>query len=146
MDKATRERLRAQAAERKRLKDDLIHEPAVVTLQTQKGVLEVSKDYLDATIPIAAVIEKPKKRPKRPIGVNANDCAMRRKGRLPHGSRFEVEYDAGTQTWSGSLRIKGPSQDKPLEDSADALFKLLQKLDDQYRAYLAKTMETAQNV
>jgi hypothetical protein len=51
-------------------------------------------------------------------------------GRLPDKSTFEVIYDADIQRWTGSLTIPGL---EPLIDSAGGVFKLLSKLDEQYR-------------
>ena len=55
-------------------------------------------------------------------------------GRLPHCARFELDYDAASQTWSGSLTIPTPDG-KPtvLTDKASGVFGLLSKLDSQYR-------------
>ena len=50
--------------------------------------------------------------------------------RLPHGSRFDVAYDAGKGEWSGTLAVPGLA---PVAASASAVFKLLRRLDDLYR-------------
>src|SRR5262249_23487891 len=54
--------------------------------------------------------------------------------RLPHGARFELEYDSASQTWSGTLTIPTPGG-KPsvVTDKASGVFRLLSKLDGQYR-------------
>lgn len=50
-------------------------------------------------------------------------------GRLPHGARFVVDYDAGKECWSGTLTVDG----QVYTDSASGVFKLLQRLDRQFR-------------
>jgi hypothetical protein len=54
-------------------------------------------------------------------------------GRLPDGARYEVTYDAASQTWSGTLTVPGR---KVFSASASGVFKLLSKLDGLYRASL----------
>ena len=49
------------------------------------------------------------------------------KDRLPHGSRFDVSYDAAGARWSGTLTVPGLA---PIAASASAVFKLLRRLDD----------------
>jgi len=51
-------------------------------------------------------------------------------GRLPHASTFHVVYDAGSEKWAGTLIVDGQT----FEATASAVFKLLTKLDDAYRA------------
>jgi hypothetical protein len=70
-------------------------------------------------------------RPPRP-GTN------RQTARLPDGSRFEVQYDASTAKWNGTLTVPVPGG-KPatFTGSRSALFKLLSILDEQYRATLS---------
>jgi hypothetical protein len=53
------------------------------------------------------------------------------KGRLPHGSRYDVAYDAGKEQWCGTLTVPGLA---PITAEASAVFKLLRRLDDLYRA------------
>lgn len=50
--------------------------------------------------------------------------------RLPDGAKFEVVYDAGATQWSGTLTIG----EQVFTDSAGGVFKLLHRLDQQYRA------------
>ena len=57
------------------------------------------------------------------------------KERLPHGSRFDVAYDAGKEEWSGTLAVPGLA---PIAASASAVFKLQRRLDDLYRAAAAE--------
>jgi hypothetical protein len=49
--------------------------------------------------------------------------------RLPDGAKFEVVYDAAQTRWTGTLTIA----DKVFTDSAGGVFKLLNRLDRQYR-------------
>jgi hypothetical protein len=53
---------------------------------------------------------------------------------LPDGSRFDVVYDASAPTWSGTLTVPAAGT---FTASASAVFKLLSKLDAQYRASLS---------
>jgi hypothetical protein len=50
-------------------------------------------------------------------------------GRLPDGAKFEVVYDATRTQWTGTLTIG----DKVFTGSAGGVFKLLNRLDRQYR-------------
>ncbi len=59
------------------------------------------------------------------------------KTRLPDGSRFEVQYDAASAVWNGTLSIPTPGGTATtFTESRSSLFKLLASLDDQYRATL----------
>lgn len=53
--------------------------------------------------------------------------------RLPHGSRFDVTYDAGSMSWTGSLIVPGCPV---FTSTAGGVFKLLSRLDRLYRAWL----------
>ncbi len=59
------------------------------------------------------------------------------KTRLPDGSRFEIQYDAAKQQWSGTLTVptEGGSP-VAITGSRSGLFPLLASLDEQYRATL----------
>jgi hypothetical protein len=58
--------------------------------------------------------------------------------RLPDGSRFEVQYDAAKEQWSGTLTVPRPGQAAAtFTGSRSSLFKLLTTLDEQYRATLS---------
>jgi hypothetical protein len=59
--------------------------------------------------------------------------------RLPDGSKFEVVYDASQTRWNGTLTIG----EKVFTGSAGGVFKLLGRLDQQYRASLPP--DVAQN-
>lgn len=52
--------------------------------------------------------------------------------RLPDGAKFEVLYDASQTRWTGKLTIG----EKVFTDSAGGVFKLLNRLDRQYRLSL----------
>ena len=52
--------------------------------------------------------------------------------RLPDGAKFEVVYDAARTQWSGTLTIG----EKVFTGSAGGVFKLLNRLDRQYRESL----------
>jgi hypothetical protein len=53
-------------------------------------------------------------------------------GRLPDGSKFEVVYDASQTRWNGTLTIG----EEVFTGEAGNLFKLLNRLDQQYRRSL----------
>ncbi len=60
-----------------------------------------------------------------------------RAGRLPDGSRFEVQYDAAKGQWSGTLTVPNAGGASAVFTGArSALFQLLASLDEQYRASL----------
>jgi hypothetical protein len=62
-------------------------------------------------------------------------------GRLPDGSQFHLIYVAGTESWSGELMIHEPSPgEEPVFFAAisSAVYRCLQKLDNQYREWLLK--------
>lgn len=70
------------------------------------------------------------KREKRDAKYQAKRIAAQNYAeRLPDGARFDVTYDAATQTWSGTLVIGALT----LTASKSGVFKLLQELDRQYR-------------
>lgn len=79
-----------------------------------------------------AIPPKPKPKPKLPVG------------RLPHGARFELDYDSASQTWSGTLTIPTPDG-KPsvVTGNASGVFQLLSKLDGQYREIEGKPEQSA---
>ena len=56
--------------------------------------------------------------------------------RLPHGSRFDVAYDAAAARWSGTLTVPAATGAEPAVFSAwgSGVFRLLRILDDMYRA------------
>jgi hypothetical protein len=55
-------------------------------------------------------------------------------GRLPHGARFAVGYDAASETWSGQLTVPVPEAAPAIfTASASGVFKLLARLDQLYR-------------
>src|SRR5262249_21758631 len=60
-------------------------------------------------------------------------------GRLPHGARFELEYDSASQTWSGTLTIPTPDG-KPsvLTDKASGVVGLLHNPARKSRAMAGK--------
>jgi hypothetical protein len=57
-----------------------------------------------------------------------------RTGRLPDGAVFHVAYDATKTLWTGTLAIDGQT----FTGESSGVFKLLAKLDAQYRASLPK--------
>jgi hypothetical protein len=57
-------------------------------------------------------------------------------GRLPDKARFDVEYDAARTCWHGAL-VVGQTV---LHGEAPGVFRLLEALDAQYRAWLAGSL------
>jgi hypothetical protein len=60
-------------------------------------------------------------------------------GRLPDCSRIETIYYAETTTWEGSLTVPGAGV---FLDQAGGINRLLQRLDQQYRDWLAEKATT----
>jgi hypothetical protein len=54
-------------------------------------------------------------------------------GRLPDGAKFEVAYDASWTRWTGTLTIG----ERVFTGSGGGVFKLLNRLDQQYRESVA---------
>lgn len=79
---------------------------------------------------------------------NANRHIRERdKPRLPGGSKFEVDYNAEKQEWTGCLdvQISEDGKRKLFQGSSNGVFYLLEKLDNTYRAWL-KEQETQTEV
>lgn len=95
---------------------------------------------------IGQPIKKPKPpRPlKKPHTPDAYDNEQAAKGRLPHWSRFNVVFDEEKKQWQGFLTMPRDGNE-PLEFYAthSGVFKLLVKLDDQYRQWLLTQQATA---
>jgi hypothetical protein len=70
-----------------------------------------------------AAMARPSER-KKPVGAVTD--------RLPDGAKFEVVYAASQTRWTGTLTIG----EKVFTDSAGGVFKLLNRLDRQYRQSL----------
>jgi hypothetical protein len=58
------------------------------------------------------------------------------KDRLPDGAVFHVEYSAAAQTWTGTLTVNG----QVFKGTAGGVFRLLVKLDDDFRAWKAGSL------
>ena len=71
------------------------------------------------------------------------DAAMTKAGRLPDGATFTVSYDAKEGRWAGFLQIDGLP---PLKDSSSGVFKLLTKLDYQFRRATADNGPSAETL
>lgn len=64
--------------------------------------------------------------------------------RLPGGSRFVVDYDAATATWSGRLETTVDGEIRLFYGSASAVFHLLRKLDRAYRKAGGPSVESGE--
>lgn len=92
--------------------------------------------------PMATVDPVPAAKPEPPKTKrkwSSNRKALKQSTRLPHGSRFDIAYDASTISWSGTLTIGGTEQS--LVGTAGSLFKLLVGLDGKYRQSLESTKQ-----
>lgn len=74
-------------------------------------------------------VEKQQRAAERAQAVKSLKPAEGHSERLPDGSKFEVVYDAARKQWSGTLTIGG----QVFTDSSGGVFKLLHRLDRQYR-------------
>lgn len=86
---------------------------------------------------------QPKKTRKNRSAISERDRRMEQNGRLPHGSSFSFWYNATEERWTGVLCISTPAKvpgelKESFADSASGVFKLLTKLDNQYRSWLAE--------
>jgi hypothetical protein len=67
------------------------------------------------------------------------------KDRLPHGSRFDVAWDAEKGQWFGTLTVPSPlGEPSTFAASASGVFPLLRQLDRLYRATLPEKPEAGQ--
>ncbi len=127
MDKATRERLRAQASH-----TPIGNTQTIVTVPTPKSITSISS----APQPIQPEA-KPKKEKQAFHGgtsVSARETQHKIKGRLPDGATFHAVYDATTQKWTGTLEIPGA----PIfGEKANGVFWCMSNLDNKYREFLA---------
>ena len=64
----------------------------------------------------------------------ARDGRGAKQGRLPHGSHFDVSYDATAGLWSGKLEVILGGQTATFEASASGVARLLSDLDGLYRS------------
>jgi hypothetical protein len=84
----------------------------------------------------AAIAERAKLRPPQPSRPGKNRLPI---GRLPDGAAFAVAYDGKAERWRGTLTI--PAADgrgaQTFTSEASAVFRLLTKLDEQYRQQAA---------
>jgi len=71
-------------------------------------------------------------------GMHPKRRAMRQenKGRLPDGAEYTATYDGVFRRWRGKLYILDKEL-KPVvfEDNSSGVWRLLEKLDDQYRKW-----------
>lgn len=74
---------------------------------------------------------------KRKRGPGWKKEAGARLARLPHGSRFDVAYDADTQTWTGTLTLVSVSPPQVFTATEGGVFRLLSNLDALYRDWQA---------
>lgn len=89
---------------------------------------------------------KPKKKPRRRMNVEEIEALFAKKGtRLPHGSKFAIEWDATTQRWSGTLRVPrvvgGVETAEVFSNISGGAFRLLSKLDDLFRERQAQAIK-----
>lgn len=75
----------------------------------------------------AAKVRKAEKQERQAVPTQPKMKTVRAE-RLPDGAKVEATYDAGRTQWRGTLTVG----DKTFTGSASGLFKLLQRLDEQY--------------
>ena len=101
-----------------------------------------------ATIAPTDAAVAPKKKPKRQPHPSSPAAKDAKTGRLPDGAKFSVVYDAKAQRWSGTLEIPdagligelaatGEAASGVFRASASGVFRLLSKLDADYRKWKA---------
>jgi hypothetical protein len=82
----------------------------------------------------------PKKKYVHPGTPKRQDKRLQKKGRLPHGSFFDVKWDATTMLWKGRLTMNiAPGSLQVFYGEHSGVFQLLHLLDDMYRAYVEGT-------
>ncbi len=85
----------------------------------------------------AAARKRAEKESKKAQQASQGKAPTQSAGRLPDGSRFEVQYDAASERWSGTLTVPTPGgEPATFTGTGSALFRLLSSLDKQYRASL----------
>ena len=100
--------------------------------------------------PADGAAAEPKKKPKRKPHPSSPAAKDAKAGRLPDGAKFTVVYSAEAQRWSGTLEIPHAGLlDEPagsgeapygiFRGSASGVFRLLTKLDEEYRRFKAST-------
>ena len=77
--------------------------------------------------------ERQKAAGRRTTAATREGAAGRPAARRP---RFEVQYDAAKEQWSGTLTVPTAAGEAAFAGSRSALFKLFARLDEQYRATL----------
>ena len=83
--------------------------------------------------------ENPPPAKPQPVPGKSNTKRPDIPGRLPDGATFHLRYDVLTQTWSGSLKIG----DVIFVGEKSGVFKLLRKLDAEFRKTIVPAAEAA---
>ena len=86
---------------------------------------------------------KPGKKPRPDRSAAGRDARVNARGRLPGFSQVVAAYDAEAGVWKGSLSVPYESPGlghswEQFRHEADGLFRLMEELDGQYRAWLAE--------
>ena len=82
---------------------------------------------------MTAVAEPPQEPVKQEPPVAKKKPKPRGPGRLPHGAKFAMTYNASEEVWTGSLEADGVVA----YSEASALFTLCSRLDGKWRAFKA---------
>jgi hypothetical protein len=94
---------------------------------------------LPNAVPTATPHKKPKPKRPHPRSAAGHDYRMAKRPRLPNGSRWEHHWDGVAGRHVGFLRIPlGGDEWLSFAGSAPGVFRLLEQLDDQYRAWLVQ--------
>ena len=104
--------------------------------------------------PADGAAAEPKKKPKRKPHPSSPAAKDARAGWLPDGAKFTVTYSAEAQRWSGTLEVpdagllselaaSGEAASGVFRGSASGVFRLLAKLDAEYREFKASNPDDA---
>lgn len=87
--------------------------------------------------PDKAQMSRAKKEVAKAAKQHKNKQPKHKHERLPHGSQISSVYDSEKQSWAGTMSIPiAGGVTKLFTDTANAVFHLLYKLDQQYRKWL----------
>lgn len=91
-------------------------------------------------------VQPPRERhPNDKLTAHQRGRAQVARGRLPDGAEFRQRYDDAAVRWSGTLALTDPAgRAVVFEADSKSAWRLLEKLDDLYRAYLATQNTTAE--
>lgn len=106
----------------------------------------VASPETDLSVAPSKPAQPPRERhPNDKLTAHQRGRAQVNRGRLPDGAEFWQRYDAVTVRWYGKLTITDAQlQFVTFEADSKSAWRLLEKLDDLYRAYLATQTPAAE--